>query len=554
VLVAAAPLFLLELSHSAVPCFCRITCPCLGAGWFEQEGLANVSVDYKKILQLEAAGVSQRGIADVLSCSRNTIAVVLSTARSRGVVYDDIAGMEPAGVRTLLAGETERVSDRVAPDLVEVHRELARPNVTLQLLWGEYAVRVRDGGGIPYSYQRFTHLYRQWVKVTGATMRMVRKPAERVEVDWAGDTMPYIDPGSGAVRAAYLFVAALSYSAYYYIEAFADMTLSSWLDAHVGAFEAFGGCGRFLVPDNLRTGVTKADRYEPVINPAYGQLADHYATVVMPARVRTPRDKGQVENVVRFGANAIGAILRNRRFVGLVELNAAITEQVAALNAKPFQKREGSRRDVFLRDEQPHLIPLPTMRFELAELKKAKVGPNYHVQVDTNFYSVPHHLIGKRLDVRVTSHVIEVFDGATRVASHQRVRDTRGCYRTVEEHMPAAHRAQLRDWTPARFTSWASEIGPQTTAVIGAILGSKTIVEQTFRSCMGVMSLGKKPGGTTRLEDACAKALSITPNPSYTLVKRLWASWEPSPAAAPRSLGDAGFVRGSDYYAETEQS
>jgi hypothetical protein len=156
--------------------------------------------------------------------------------------------------------------------------------------------------------------------------------------------------------------------------------------------------------------------------------------------------------------------------------------------------------------------------------------------------------------VRVTSHVVEVFDGADRVACHPRVRDARGCYRTVQEHMPPAHRAQLRDWTPARFTSWAREIGPQTTAVIDAILGSKKIVEQAFRSCLGVMSLAKKTGGTARLEDACAKALAITPAPSYTLVKRLWASWEPPPATAPRSLGDAGFVRGADYYAETEQS
>ena len=171
-LVTAAPPFWPGLSRSAFLCFLRIACSCLGAGWFEKEGLASVAVDYKKILQLEAAGVSQRGIADVLSCSRNTVAVVVSTARTRGVVYGDIAGMEPAQVRALLTSETERVSDRVAPDLAEVHRELARPNVTLQLLWGEYAVRVRDQGGIPYSYQRFTHLYRQWVKVTGATMRV----------------------------------------------------------------------------------------------------------------------------------------------------------------------------------------------------------------------------------------------------------------------------------------------------------------------------------------------------------------------------------------------
>ena len=508
-------------------------------------------VDYKKILQLDAASVPQRGIAEVLSCSRNTVAMVLAAATTRGVVYDDVTALDPAQVRDLLIGKAERVSDRVVPDLAAVHREMARPNVTLQLLWGEYAVKVRDGGGIPYSYQRFTHLYRQWVKVTGATMRIERKPGERVEVDWAGDTMTYIDPSTGEQRPASLFVAVLTYSAYYYIEACPDMTLASWLDAHVSAFETFGGAARFLVPDNLRTGVSKADRYEPVLNPAYSQMADHYGTVVMPARVRKPRDKGQAENVVRFGANAIGAILRNRRFVGLAELNAAIAEQVSLLNAKPFQKREGSRREVFLRDEQPLLVPLPAMRFELAELRKASVGPNYHVQVHANFYSVPHTLIGKRLDVRVTSRVIEVFDGPTRVASHTRLRDARGRYQTVQEHMPAAHRAQLRDWNPDRFTSWAGEVGPNTVAVIEAILGSKKVVEQTYRSCLGVMALAKRTGGTARLEDVCAKALTLTTSPSYTLVKRLWSSWEPTPPA-PRSLGEAGFVRGASYYADQE--
>jgi len=508
-------------------------------------------VDYKRILQLDAAGVSQRGIADVLSCSRNTVAAVLGAAVAQGVGFDAMAGMEPAVVRAMLLPEQARESGRTAPDLAEVHRELAGPNVTLQLLWSEYAVRVRDGGGIPYSYQRFTFLYRSWARVTGATMRIERKPGERVEVDWAGDTMVFIDPGSGAARAAYLFVAVLSYSAYYYVEAFADMSLQAWIDAHVGAFEFFGGVGRFLVCDNLRTGVSRADRYEPALNPVYARCAEHYGTVVMPARVKTPTDKPQAENVVRFGANAIGAILRNRRFVGLAELNAAISEQVAVLNARPFQKREGSRREVFTVEEKPFLIPLPGTRFEIAELKKAKVGPNYHIQVDSNFYSVPHALIGKRLDVRVTSRVIEVFDGQVRVASHARCRGVKGRYQTQPEHMPAGHRAQLADWTPARFTSWAGDIGPNTTTVIEAILASHKIVEQSYRSCLGVMALARKTGGAARLEDTCVKALSITANPSYTLIKRLWSTWQPK-AAPARSLGEAGFVRGAGYYADSE--
>ncbi|MCL2804068.1 MAG: IS21 family transposase [Micrococcales bacterium] len=508
-------------------------------------------VDYKRILQMSAAGVSQRGISDVTSFSRNTVAAVLGAAKARGVVYDDVARMEPAAVREMLLPKQTRESGRTPPDFAEVHKELARPNVTLQLLWNEYAVRTRLADGVPYSYTQFTHLYRTWVKVTGATMRIERRPGERIEVDWAGNTMTFIDPGTGAARTADLFVAVLAYSVFYYIEAFADMALESWIEGNVAAFEAFGGTARFLVPDNLKTGVTKADRYEPVLNPAYAQMAEHYGTVVMPARVGAPRDKSAAENAVRHGANAVSAALRHRRFVSLAELNEAIAEQVEMLNAKPFQKRQGSRAEVFAAEEAPVLNPLPETRFEIASLKTAKVGPNYHIQVLTNFYSVPSTLIGKQLDVRVTSRLIEVFDGPTRVASHTRLREVKGRYQTLPEHMPEAHRAQSQEWSPGRFISWAGEIGPNTQAVIRAILGSKKIVEQTYRSCLGVMSLAKKTGGTRRLEDTCAKAREASISPSYTLVRRLWATWEPVPPPA-RSLGDAGFVRGAAYYAGQE--
>lgn len=507
-----------------------------------------MAVDYKRILQLDALGVSQRGIAEAVPCSRNTVSVVLRTAVEHGVVYDDIADLDPGEVRARLSKEAVRNSAHTPPDFEQVHGELGHANVTLSLVWAEYAARVRAEGGLAYAYTTFTESYRAWAKVTGATMRIARKPAERVEVDWAGDTMVFIDPDTGAEKKAYLFVAALPYSAYFYVGAFADMSLASWLDGHVAAFEHFGGVGRFLIPDNLRTGVTKADRYEPVLNEAYAALAEHYGTVVMPARVRKPRDKAMAENAVRFGANKIIAALRHRQFIGLGDLNEAIGEQVTALNAKPFQKRDGSRLAVFLAEERDLLRPLPPIRFELADLRKAKVGPNYHVQVDSNFYSVPARLIGKRLDVRLTTRMVEVFDGAERVASHARLRSVRGRYQTVEEHMPAAHRAQLRDWTPQRFTAWAAEIGPNTVAVIEAILASKPVVEQAYRSSLGVMAYATKAGGHTRLEQVCARALSMSSSPSYALIKRLWPLWTPEPAG-PKSLGDAGFVRGADYYA-----
>lgn len=505
-------------------------------------------VDYKQILRLRAEDVSQRGIAEVLGCSRNTVAAVVTAANAAGVGYEQVGEMSSEEVRALLLpAPSATVSDRAVPDFTHVHRELGRSGVTLLLLWNEYVASCRASGQVPYQYSFFNEQYRRWVKTTGATMRIPREPGEQIEVDWAGDPMTFADPVTGEPQRAWLFVAALSFSAYTYVEAFADMKLPAWIDAHVRAFEAFGGAGRLLVPDNLRTGVSRADRYEPALNAAYAQLAEHYGTAVIPARVKRPRDKPVVEGSVRFVANQIAAVLRNRRFVGLVELNEAIFDEVAEINARGFQKREDSRQIVFERDEKLLLQPLPATRFELAELRKAKVGPNYHVQVESNFYSVPATLIGQSVDVRLTTRVVEVFTGAERVATHTRLIGVRGRYATVTGHMPAEHRNRLTDWTPQRFVQWATGVGPNTVAAIEAILGSRKIVEQSYRSCLGVMSLAKKPGGHARLEDTCARALAATPAPSYTLVKKLWTGWTPAPPP-PSSLGDAGFVRGADYY------
>ena len=244
--------------------------------------------------------------------------------------------------------------------------------------------------------------------------------------------------------------------------------------------------------------------------------------------------------------------MRDRRFVGLAELNDAVAEEVARLNAKPFQKREDSRLVVYERDELPLLRPLPPARFELADLRKAKAGPNYHVQVRGNFYSVPHRLIGQTLDVRITSRVVEVFAGAERVASHPLLRDGKGRYSTVVEHMPSAHRHQLAEWTPARFESWAATVGPFCVQAVQAILGAHKVVEQSYRSCMGVMSLAKKKGGPARLEGACRQALETTPRVSYTLIKKLWSAWEPSGPEPLAPLGGKGFVRGAAYYGGEE--
>lgn len=484
-----------------------------------------------------------------MGCSRNTVAAVFAAAAGAGVGFGQVTGLAANEVGNLLLPATVKPdSDRAVPDFEHVHRELARPSVTLLLLWNEYVANCRQSGQVPYQYSFFNEQYRRWMKSTGASMRIARDPGEQIEVDWAGDRMVFADPVSGCPVDAWLFVAALSYSALTYVEAFTDMTQPSWIDGHVNAFESFNGVARLLIPDNLRTGVSRSDRYEPALNPTYARMAEHYGTAVIPARVKKPRDKPVVEGSVRFVANQVAAVLRNRRFIGLAELNEAIFDEVAEINARPFQKREDSRRIVFERDEKPLLLPLPPVRFELADLRKAKAGPNYHVQVDRNFYSVPSSLIGRSLDVRITTRIVEVFDGIERVASHPRLQGVRGRYSTATAHMPEAHRNSLVDWTPTRFSGWAATIGPNTVAAIEAILASHKIVEQSYRSCLGVMSLAKKPGGIARLEDTCGRALAATPAPSYTLIKKLWVGWKPADPAPPESLGEKGFVRGTDYY------
>jgi transposase len=421
------------------------------------------------------------------------------------------------------------------------------------MLWNEYATDCRQKGELLYQYSYYCELYGKWAQTTKATLRIPRKPAEQIETDWAGDTMRIIELGSGEVVCAYLFVAVLTYSAYCYVEAFPNMVLASWIEAHIHAFEFFGGSTRLLIPDNLKTGVKRPDRYEPAINAAYAQMAEHYDTTVIPARIKKPKDKPVAEGSVSAIAYTIMGTLRNREFFSFIELNEAISEECAKLNAKPFQKREDSRLIVFTRDEKELLNPLPTFPFELSERKQAKVAPNYHVQVHGCFYSVPSRYIGKTLAVRITARLVEVFDGGERVASHGRLADKTGRYQTAPEHMPQEHREYLRDWTPERFMSWASEVGPETKNAIQAILASKQIVEQSYRSCLGVMSLAKKDGGKRRLEWACGRALSIGPSVSYQQIKRIWSSFTEEDAREdPPSLGNKGYVRGAKYYDENK--
>ena len=343
-------------------------------------------------------------------------------------------------------------------------------------------------------------------------------------------------------------MAVLGASSYTFAEATASQALPDWIGSHVHAFEFFAGAPAIIVPDNLRSGVTRADRYEPEINRTYAELATHYGCAVIPARPYKPRDKAKVEAGVLVAERWILAALRDRTFFSLAEANGAIRERLAWLNARPFRKLPGSRASLFAELDAPALRPLPARRFEYAVWKSAKVNIDYHVEVDRHWYSVPYRLVGERADVRLSATTVELFVKGQRVASHLRSR-SRGRHTTEPGHMPEAHRRHL-EWSPGRIVRWAEQTGPATAALVRAILESRPHPEQGYRSCLGILRLGRRYG-PERLEPACARALAIGARSyrSVDSILRTGLDRSPLPEASPAVPGRRHEnVRGGSYY------
>jgi len=385
--------------------------------------------NYREILRLSSLGINNKQIAEGMGIARQTVITALQRAAAQGL---DWTAAEPLSDRELAARLFPQRAGKPgykAPDYESVHRELAKPGVTQQLLWFEYCDRCRAAGEIPYQLTQFKTYYREYVVRNKATMHINRKPGELMEVDWAGQTAFIVDADTGEALDAYLFVATLPYSGYAYAEAFMNREQEAWITAHVNAFSYFGGVARILVPDNLKTGVTKHTKTELVLNRTYQELAEHYGTAVMPARVYTPKDKATVEGTVGIVSTFILAAIRNQKFFTLRELNEVVRERLHTLNHKPFQKKDGNRALLFA-EERVSLLPLPPNAYEMASWKTAKVSFNYHIEVDGRFYSVPYEYIKRQVDVRVTRNVIEVFYEGTRICSHVRLYDRQDKYST----------------------------------------------------------------------------------------------------------------------------
>ncbi len=405
----------------------------------------------KEILRLSLQmGLSQRDVAanlrfDGTGCSLGMVNAVLARVKEAGIA-------DPLSLDTKALGSIiyppEQGQGKEEPDFSYIDREMKKKGVTLFLLWEEYKVRHPEG----CMYSQFCAKYREYRKQSSVYMRKVYKAGEQMLVDWAGLTMKHIE-GNGNEKTSYVFVAILPASSILFVRAFTDMKMESWIEGHVKAFEYFGGVPRLLVPDNARTAVTKASRYEAELNKTYKEMADFYGCAIVPARPRSPTDKAPVETAVQIVERRIIAKLRHTRFLSLDELNETVCSEIEALNGQPFQKQPGSRRSLFLSTEQHELMKLPPRRYEYAQFKQAKAGFDYHVALDKgHYYSIPYQFAGKEVLIRSTLHTVEVFCQGERIACHVRSMDPRKRFITEPSHMPESHRA-VADWSPERFVS-----------------------------------------------------------------------------------------------------
>ena len=500
----------------------------------------------EEILRLKyEAGLSHRAIAQSCSVSPSTVSEYITHAQAAGLSWPLPEGLSAEQLDELLFPQRAPASGRSIPppDWAAVHKELRRKSVTLSLLWVEYRQEHPEG----YGYSQFCQHYRQWARQLKPMMRQKQRVGEKLFIDYAGQTVPVVAPQTGEIRAAQIFVAVLGASNYTYAEAHESQELAHWIGAHVRALAFLGGVPEVLVPDNLKAGVKSPHLYEPDLNPSYQEFARHYGVAVVPARSRKPKDKAKVEVGVQVVERWILARLRDRTFFSLAELNRAIRELLVELNNRPMKHLEQSRQELFASLDQPALKPLPAQPYEFARWKKARVHIDYHVEFDKHYYSVPYGLIGKEVEIRATEKTVEIFYQRTRQASHP-YSQAPGRYSTQPEHMPPAHQ-QYSQWSPERFLRWAEEIGPHTSQLIAAVLDARQHPQQAYRSCLGILGLGKRYTNA-RLEAACRRALPAGIR-SYKglrniLENKLDQLERDQPPAAP--LPAHANIRGEGYY------
>ena len=515
-------------------------------------------IDYREIIRLKNLKFSNVAIANSLCCSRNTVSEVLKLAESHSLEWPIPETLTNKDIEQLFYPGRGTNEGRRLPDYEYIYNELAKPGVMLSLLWAEYCAKCEAEHTIPYQHTQFNEKYHAYAASKKATLRIKRKPGETMEIDWIGDTLKVYDSANCCEIPAYIFVAVLPCSLYGYAEAFPDMKSNHWIEAHVHAYSFFGGVTRILVPDNLKTGVIKNTRTELILNRSYHEMAEHYGTAIIPARPVKPKDKPNAEGTVKVLETWILAALRNRKFFTFQELNKAIHKKLEEFNAKPFQKKKGSRLSAFLEEERDFLMPLPASPYETAVWSTATIQPDYLITVGNCKYSVPYEFIGKKVDIRAAENSIEVFYHGDRIASHVRkMYAPEPIY--LPEHMPENHRKFL-EYNTESFLDWVKSMGHSTHLVIKHFLFMHKVEQQGYKSCASLMKLADRYG-TDRLENACAKALSYTPNPSLKNISTILKNGQDKVVLTSESARVSnkeslkyGITRGASYYKGGDRS
>ena len=505
----------------------------------------------KEILRLKyEAQLSLRQIGDSLSLSIGVISKYLQRAEAAGLCWPLPEGVSESELeRRLQPGRIRSTSaDLAEPDFVEMEHELKQKGMTRQLLWEEYAQSHPDNH---YSYSRFTVLFKRWRQKQQLCMRQQHRVGEKLFVDYCGPTLPVVNPDTGEIRDAQVFVAVLGASSYTFAEATWSQSLPDWVGSHVRAFAFFGGLPEVVVPDNLKSAVSKTCRYDPDLNPTYQQMAQHYGVAVVPARPYKPKDKSKAEVGVQIVERWIMMRLRHQTFHTLATLNQAIAHLLDDLNRRPFKKRPGSRLTQFEQLDKPALKPLPSTAYQYRHIKKARVHLDYHVEYQSHYYSVPYQLVKQEVMVHAGETTLAIFHQGRQVALHPRAHHTGG-HTTDPEHMAKAHRKH-QQWSPQRFLNWAAGIGPHTQTVIAHQLEGRRHPEHGYRACLGLLNLSKKYG-KPRLEAACHRATRIGGMHYKHIASILSNSMDKVPLDNPADQAQTTLplahenVRGSDYY------
>ena len=456
----------------------------------------------REVLRLRlSATLSLRQIRDSQRLSLGVVQKITHTANELGLDWPAIEKMDDQQLaRTFYPeSDTSTSGSLQQPDWQDVYKELHHKHVTKQLLWEEYSQQYPNRS---YSYSQYCHLYGEWLTKQKRSMRQVHQAGDKLFVDYAGQTVPIIQGDTGEVRFAQIFVGVLGASNYIYAEATWTQSLPDWLGSHARAFQFFGGVPKLVVPDNLKSGVTKPCRYDPDLNPSYAQLGAHYGVAIMPARPRKPQDKAKAEVGVQVIERWILARLRHQTFFSLAELNQCIAALLTEVNSKAFKQLKGSRQQWFEAIDKPALLPLPKHPYEYTHIKTVKVNVDYHIQYDHHLYSVPHQLVGETLQLHARKNLIELFFHNKRIATH--VRKYRHGMTTEPSHMPTKHERH-HQWSAGRLMNWAKDLGDEVLIWVKAILAQKQHEQQAYRVCLGLLNLSRQYE-PQRLNNACAIA------------------------------------------------